>query len=223
MISAWQFQQAMAALTMGGKGGKGKGKIGDKGGMNSNSASWGKWGAKGMKGAGKGWGAWQAWEDKPCGRCGGEHLARNCSTLTDGKTCNKCGRTGHTPAYCTSKKVIDDETCKGCGEKGHVRKECTQNLECSRCLKNGHVVKVCTHPAGYTPHDSPAAVTIANWVGNFRTDLRVCKRLAETSEVLQSGRRCSTSLSSQMCRAAFDIIPAAVAHSAAAVWRMQKV
>ena len=104
-----------------------------------------------MKGAGKGWEAWQAWEDKPCGRCRGTHLTKNCPKISDGITCNKCGRTGHTPACCTSKKIVDDETCRGCGQKGHTRKDCPLTLECKRCFKKGHIVAVCTQPADYKP------------------------------------------------------------------------
>jgi hypothetical protein len=130
--------------------------------MNSNFASWGNGGAKGLKGAGKGLGAWQSWEDKPCTRCGGKHLARECPSLTNGKTCHKCGRTGHAANCCTSEKVVGDEICKGCGEKGHIRKECQATLDCSRCKKKGHTEKVCTQPADYKPQQQDQKRQAAN-------------------------------------------------------------
>ena len=143
------MMQQMMQMLGGGKA-TGKGGYGKAG--KTNFEPWGgsKGGAKGMKGKGKGMQAMGSWED-PCKRCGGKHLASQCSYLTNGKTCHKCGRTGHAANCCTSKKFVDDEICKGCGEKGHIKKECQAKLDCNRCKKKGHTEKVCTQPANYKP------------------------------------------------------------------------
>ena len=156
MYSAWQVQQAMAALTMGGKGDKGKGK-------NGNYAAWGKgmqgqgWG--GTKGQGKGWkgASWgKGSKGVTCSRCNAtDHHENQCPWITNGIVCQPCGRTGHTAQMCRSKRQVDQAACKCCGEVGHLKKECPKNGDaCENCGIKGHLKAVCNKGPNYV---KPAA------------------------------------------------------------------